>query len=103
MVWGQVEMTDDDFASAYADPDITVRQIARQLGIRDSSVTHAARALGLPPRRKATDCKPIDPARFAELWREGLTVREMAANFNVSPRTVRANVSRMGLPKRGRA
>lgn len=85
-------------AELRADPSVTNADIAAQLGVHRSTVSRVANLLGLPSQ--AGRKRVLDHDAVAEMWRAGLTSREIGAALGCPPAYVRALARRMDLPRR---
>lgn len=89
------------FRAAWADPDLTVAEIAARFGMLDLVAGQHARRLGLPPRIGGAPRAAFGPA-FDRHWRDGVRTRVMAAIYGCHPDTVLREARRRGLSRRKR-
>lgn len=66
---------------------LPLRQIARTLGVHESTVKRRRRELGLQPRPRCTKLASLE-SKFVELWQKGLTYRQISAALSVDVKTV---------------
>lgn len=89
----------------WADEQLSIRQIAQQLGVSQRTVSNWIHRLALPSRGRARSPYKASPeanARLRELSSDGVcTAAEIAAELGVSVSTVHRWRRRLGLPKRG--
>jgi hypothetical protein len=85
----------------WADRSLTRAEIAARVGLSERALTVRVRRQGLALRGFATK-KPCisDTGLFAEMWRAGVSVGEMAVCFDVDRRTIGNTRARLGLAPR---
>lgn len=94
-----------EFARMWADRSLTRVQIAAALGISRQAVTDRARARGLPPRSDTGGRPPtrVNDADLRDMWAAGVSPREIAGLYGVSPGVIWRAAARLGLPPHDRA
>lgn len=93
-----------EFRRLWGDKSMTLAQIGQQLGISQVAVSERARTRGLSNTRPMGPLPTIsDDALFREMWSAGVLTVEMAQHFGVHQRSIRNHVTRLGLPRRGKA
>lgn len=84
---------------------LTQAEIARQVGLHPSTISHHCRRHGLTPERAGNHPprRSLSLQQLTELVERELTIREIAAVVNRSPTTVRDWLGRYGLKTSGSA
>lgn len=85
----------------WADPSLTIHDIAARLDITPSAVTQRVKARGLPPRKGGGGCnRKLDPALFRRMWDANVGAASIAEHFGVNTVTVTVRARQWGFPKR---
>lgn len=89
------------FAAMWRDRNLTVREIARRMGLGEHTVAMHARRLGLG-KRSGGARRVAFGADFAALWLSGLRTGDLAQFYGCHPDTILREALRQGLPRRVR-
>ena len=89
-----------EFARMWAS-DMTVPQIAEELGISRSAVQFRAKRRGLPTRQRIVTFKPRPPRdAFARMWLAGVRLSEIADHFDLTYGLAQKLLREFDLPRR---
>ena len=81
---------------------LTASQIAARLGCCADSVHRAAQKFGLQ-KRLSGPAPQLSDAEITQLWHDGVSLTDMAAQCGVSTTTIYTYAKRLELPRRPRA
>uniref|UniRef100_A4WTC2 Winged helix-turn-helix domain-containing protein n=1 Tax=Cereibacter sphaeroides (strain ATCC 17025 / ATH 2.4.3) TaxID=349102 RepID=A4WTC2_CERS5 len=86
----------------WADPSLSITEIGRRLGITYQAVQQRAALRGLGPRPVAHNAwaRWAPPSDFAEMWRAGVSLRDMEEAFGVTHNTITKAARQMKLGRR---
>lgn len=95
------KVSDDVVRDVWGDHSLTRAQMEARAGLSASNLWRRARMLGLPARPRTKKSQPPpDRARFAEMWRAGISLAEMGRAFGLHWSSINRWSRRFGLPPR---
>lgn len=92
-----------EFKKLWADETLRIRDIAKRLNMVERCVCLHAVNLGLPPRKLGSPRVVVFPDDFNEMWKAGVTTREIGEFIGCSHTLVGVEADRRKLPARGRS
>lgn len=101
------ELTKHNLNFLYWECKMSIREIARKLGVNHNMVLSKMVSLDVPrrPKRLVAGAKRkynLDEFNVASMYRSGMSLRRIAARFNCSQETIRNTLKRMNIPRRRR-
>ncbi|MGX1352484.1 hypothetical protein AB7M49_006093 [Bradyrhizobium elkanii] len=89
------------FKQLWADESLTLRQIAKAIGLAyDTSVAHRAVELGLPARHPRNAWTELENERLRQLWAKGYRPKRIGKILGRPAHSVTGHATRIGLPRR---
>lgn len=103
MVCRTIRASAEAVRRAWLDSELTLAQAAASVGMAKDALQARAVVLGLPGRRmgRREVIRPRQEVDFADLWRAGVSARQIGAHFGCSYCAVVNTAARLQLPMRG--
>ncbi|MCJ8138417.1 winged helix-turn-helix domain-containing protein [Falsirhodobacter halotolerans] len=98
------KVSEAEFRRMWNDPNLTMTEIGRRLGISRHAVAVRAHWRKLPPRGNiaAHLAQSIRDPEFAAMWTAGVRYGDLIKHYGVAFATPAKTAARLGLPKRGK-
>ena len=95
----KIEYVKQKVRELYNNNDITIKELAEQLGVQETEIYRHAREMKIIRKRKVQYIKDaIGKETFEKVYNECETYREVAEHFNISIASVRTLAIKFGIP-----